>query len=124
MAAMQKYFEIDEIKELVDQGKKVFWSNMTKTVTKEGQKYIIKCGTKTMELDECIAQECFILPFTVKSKDEYENYLNELEVSEENEYILGGELRKELCHKRLWGEACRKFNPVAFEVGYQEWLHQ
>ena len=77
-----------------------------------------------MELDECIAQECFILTLTVKSKNEYEEYLNELEISEEQEYILGGQLRKELYHKRLWGEACRKFNPVGFEVGYQEWLHQ
>ena len=56
-----------------------------------------------------------------KTKQAYENYLNELSPDYCSEdWIIGGKDRKKNYYNR-YGTALRKFDPIAFEVGYNEW---
>lgn len=50
----------------------------------------------------------------------YEKYLNELSDSIcEEVFIMGGKMRHE-----KYGTALRKHDPIAFEVGFQEWKRE
>lgn len=53
-----------------------------------------------------------------KTKKEYENYLNEIGLSlDEDYFIIGGKKRK----SGKYGTMLRKHDPIAFEVGYNDW---
>lgn len=53
-----------------------------------------------------------------KTKADYEEYLNEIgEGLDEEEFIIGGKDR----YGMPYGTALRKFDPIAFNVGYNEW---
>jgi hypothetical protein len=54
-------------------------------------------------------------------EDEYEEYLNELgEGLDEDEFIMGGESRLGM----PYGTAMRQYDPIAFNVGYDEWVRE
>ena len=57
-----------------------------------------------------------------KTRKAYEEYLNEIGLSlSSDEFIIGGKQRAQ------WGEygrLLRKYDPIAFEVGYQEWKNE
>jgi hypothetical protein len=51
----------------------------------------------------------------------YEKYLNSLALDNaDGKYIIGGRLRIE-AFSLNYGTAIRKHDPIAFEVGYNEW---
>lgn len=53
----------------------------------------------------------------MKTKKEYENYLNSIGTSlSEEEFIIGGKFRR-----GKYGTMLRKYDPIAFEVGFNEW---
>lgn len=52
----------------------------------------------------------------------FESYLNEIGLSlSSEEWIIGG---KDRSRSRYYGRMLRKHDPIAFEVGYKEWLHE
>lgn len=52
-----------------------------------------------------------------KTKNNYENYLNEVgETLPEESFIMNGKLRH-----GAYGRLLRKHDPIAFEVGFNEW---
>lgn len=53
------------------------------------------------------------------TKHDYEMYLNELGVPEEYKYRNGGRVKS-----RKWGEWMRLNDPIAFQVGYNEYCLQ
>lgn len=56
----------------------------------------------------------------METKKKYEQYLNEVgEGLSEEEFIIGGKYRR-----MKYGTALRKYDPIAFEVGYQEWKRE
>lgn len=59
-----------------------------------------------------------------KSKKQYEEYLNELSpsYSDDENWIISGKDRRSCYYPGRWGTAIRKFDPIAFEVGYNEWI--
>lgn len=58
-----------------------------------------------------------------KTKKAYEQYLNELSPAQgSDEWIIGGTIRMRHMWQSKYGEAIRKFDPIAFEVGYGEWI--
>ena len=57
-----------------------------------------------------------------KTKKEYEEYLNELSPDfESDEWIIGGVYRRSLAVLKKWGTVLRRYDPIGFEAGYQEW---
>lgn len=57
-----------------------------------------------------------------KTKKMYEEYLNENSPSQgSDEWIIGGTIRMSNMWSRTYGTALRKHDPIAFEVGYNEW---
>ena len=57
--------------------------------------------------------------FSIKkgTKKQYEEYLNEIgEVLSEEEFIIGGKMRN-----GKYGTMLKKYDPIAFNVGYNEW---
>ena len=55
-----------------------------------------------------------------KTKKIYEEFLNEISPSiEDSAWIIGGKDRKRLYPE--YGKAIRKYDPIAFEVGFKEW---
>lgn len=65
-----------------------------------------------------------------KTKNDYENYLNNIGCSFENcEYITNPSRGKHLKAQSLrnalnnfeYGKVLRKYDPIAFETGYNEW---
>ncbi len=56
------------------------------------------------------------------TRKHYENYLNKtgLDLSEE-EFIIGGKMRS---NKAKYGKYLRKYSPIDFEVGYQEYCRK
>lgn len=57
-----------------------------------------------------------------KTKLAYEKYLDELSPSFESEqWIIGGIHRHGHATMKRYGRALRKYDPIGFEVGYQEW---
>ena len=54
------------------------------------------------------------------TKRMYESYLNEMMTNmESDEFILAGKKR----HGK-YGTLLRKYDPIAFEIGYKEWLYE
>jgi len=67
-------------------------------------------GKKKMEV---------ILKYT---KKEYEKFLNELSPPQgSDEWIIGGVIRMSAMWLQEYGKAVRKHDPIAFNVGYNEW---
>lgn len=57
-----------------------------------------------------------------KTKKMYEEYLNDNSPSQgSDEWIIGGTIRMSHMWRNAYGEAVRKFDPIAFEVGYNKW---
>ena len=59
----------------------------------------------------------------ILSKMAYQVYLNETNQLdyESEEWIIGGKRRNMLAYRNAWGTAIRRYDPIQFEVGYQEW---
>lgn len=56
------------------------------------------------------------------TKKNYEATLNEIAPNyDSEEWIIGGQDRRKYYYPDLFGRATRKFDPIAFEVGFQEW---
>lgn len=54
------------------------------------------------------------------TKKQYEDYLNEVGLSLSDEkFIIGGKKRR-----MNYGAALRKYDPIAFEVGYSEYVRE
>ena len=53
-----------------------------------------------------------------KSRHAYEEWLNELEVPEDGRRCNGGRIPDRVT---LWGTWLRVHDPIAFNVGYNEW---
>lgn len=54
------------------------------------------------------------------TKKEYEQYLNEIgECLSEEQFIIGGKFRR-----MEYGTALRKYDPIAFEIGYREYINE
>jgi hypothetical protein len=57
----------------------------------------------------------------MKTKKEYEEYLNENSPSQgSDEWIIGGVIRMSFMWQNKYGTALRRFDTIAFEVGYNE----
>jgi hypothetical protein len=57
-----------------------------------------------------------------KTKKNYEECLNQNSPSQgSDEWIIGGKIRMNLMWSNKYGTAIRKYDPIAFEVGYNEW---
>lgn len=57
-----------------------------------------------------------------QTKKEYEQYLNECSPAQgSDEWIIGGVIRMALMWRSKYGTAIRKHDPIAFEVGFNEW---
>lgn len=54
------------------------------------------------------------------TKKAYEEFLNGLPMNED-EFIMGGKFRERYCNVGKYGTCLRKYDPVAFEVGYRKW---
>jgi len=55
-------------------------------------------------------------------KQDYEEYLNELGLSLDDEnFIIDGKFRASFYPHR-YGTALRRYDPIAFEVGYRDWI--
>jgi len=55
----------------------------------------------------------------MKTRKDYEEYLNEIGIDyESDEWIMGGKNRNALYPN--YGTALRKYDPIAFNVGYSE----
>ena len=58
----------------------------------------------------------------VNTRKAFELYLDEIGLSlSSEEWIIGG---KDRSCSQYYGRMLRKHDPVAFEVGYREWLNQ
>lgn len=54
------------------------------------------------------------------TRKEYEEYLNNLNSEIQfKDFILGGKLRN-----GLYGKLLRKYDPIAFEVGFNDWKRE
>ncbi len=52
----------------------------------------------------------------------YEEYLNENSPEQgSDEWIIGGVIRMAYMWQEAWGTATRKYDPIGFNVGYNEW---
>lgn len=53
----------------------------------------------------------------------YENYLNDRSPQHgDQKWIIGGRFRMNLMIKKKYGTALRTYDPIAFEVGFNEWI--
>ena len=59
-----------------------------------------------------------------KTKKAYEEHLNSNSPSDPDEYIIGGKMRFKYFWDDEYGTALRKYDPIAFEVGYNEWRRE
>lgn len=56
------------------------------------------------------------------TRGKYVEYLNGLSPHPESpNWIMAGKHRRYYAHRELYGTALRKYDPIAFEVGYQDW---
>jgi hypothetical protein len=61
----------------------------------------------------------------MKTKKDYEEYLNDNSPSQgSDEWIIGGVIRMALMWQNKYGTAIRRFDPIAFEVGFNEFKNQ
>lgn len=61
-----------------------------------------------------------------KTKKAYKEHLNEVmqfSIGSDN-WILGGKYRKHYAYAGKYGSAMRKYDPVQFEVGYNDWVRE
>jgi len=59
------------------------------------------------------------------TKKEYEEYLNDLSPEQGDErWIIGGTIRMAHMWQNKWGTSIRKYDPIAFQVGYEEWVRE
>ncbi len=57
------------------------------------------------------------------TKKDYEKHLNECSPAQgSEEWIIGGTIRMAYMWKQQYGAAIRKHDPIAFEVGYREFV--
>ena len=57
-----------------------------------------------------------------KTKFNYEKYLNENSPEVESEsWIIGGKRRERLAANQKYGTALKLHDPIAFQVGYNDW---
>ena len=57
-----------------------------------------------------------------KTKKAYEEFLNQFSPPQgDDTWIIGGVIRMSYMHQNKHGAAIRKYDPIAFEVGYNEW---
>ena len=56
-----------------------------------------------------------------KTRKAYEEYLNNNSSNDIEQYVIGGKLRSQYYYKNKFGTAIRKYDPIGFEVGYNEW---
>lgn len=60
-----------------------------------------------------------------KTKKAYEKYLNEIMTDQTADYwIIGGKIRMYAKWTKTYGTALRKYDPIAFRLGYNEWKHK
>jgi hypothetical protein len=60
-----------------------------------------------------------------KTKKAYEEYLNDLSPEQgSDKWIIGGVARIYYMWRREYGKAIRKYDPIGFQVGYNEWKIQ
>ncbi len=58
-----------------------------------------------------------------KTRKAYEEYLDEVQPApESDEWIIGGKERTALMWARRYGQALRKYDPIGFTVGFNEWI--
>ena len=56
-----------------------------------------------------------------KTKKQYDQHLNECGIAQgDDNWIIGGKIRMSHMWRNAYGEAIRKFDPIAFNVGYDE----
>jgi hypothetical protein len=55
-----------------------------------------------------------------KTRKDYENYLNEIDMRSVS-FIIGGKFRRVYEYQGKYGTALRKYDPIAFEVGLNDW---
>lgn len=61
----------------------------------------------------------------MKTKKEYEEYLNHNSPAQgSDEWIIGGVIRMSFMWQNKYGTAIRKFDPIAFEVGFNEFKNR
>ena len=59
------------------------------------------------------------------TKNRYVEYLNSLSPDyESEEWIIGGKRRAYYAWKKQYGQALREHDPIAFEVGYNDWVKE
>lgn len=59
------------------------------------------------------------------TKKAYEEYLNELSPPQGDEdWIIGGTIRMYYMWKNQYGSALRKYDPIGFQVRYNDWVKQ
>lgn len=59
------------------------------------------------------------------TKKQYEIYLDSMSPEQGSDlWIIGGKVRMSHMWRSAYGEAIRKFDPIAFEVGYNEWKNK
>jgi len=57
-----------------------------------------------------------------KTRKAYEEHLNQISFEQgSEEWIIGGKIRMYNMWTNTYGTALRKYDPLAFNVGYQEW---
>ena len=60
-----------------------------------------------------------------KTKQNYERILNNIEYAiDRPQWIIGGKMRHTYAHKSMYGTALRTYDPIAFEVGFNEWRNR
>ncbi len=60
-----------------------------------------------------------------KTRKQYEEWLDSISPSQgSEEWIIGGKIRMLQMWKNQYGSAIRKFDKIAFEVGYREFLNK
>ena len=61
----------------------------------------------------------------MNTKKEYEEFLNDNSpIQGSDEWIIGGVIRMSFMWQNKYGTAIRKFDPIAFEVGYNEFKNR
>lgn len=58
----------------------------------------------------------------MKTRKQYIEYLNEIGASlSDDEFIIGGKKRN---RSSGYGNLIKKYDPIAFQVGFKEWIRQ
>ena len=79
-----------------------------------------KVDTKGIKLSLSLFPETISDALYIKMSYEFSLNENFKQMSDED-YIIGGEYRKLFAIKGKYGTALRKYDPIAFEIGWNEW---